>query len=132
MKKLVVLFLLILMATTAMAATKTVPAVTALSGTIVNGVREIAVTAKKYVFIPDPIVVTRGEKVRLKITATDTDHGFGLADFKIEQKLPKGTTQIIEFTPDKAGTFTVRCTEFCGLGHMGMKSKFIVLPLAAK
>jgi cytochrome c oxidase subunit II len=136
MKKLAFLFALLFLAAMALAATKPAPAPTptplVLSGTLVNGLREIAVTAKKYEFIPDPIVVNMGEKVRLKITATDTDHGFGLDDFKIDQKLPKGATQIVEFTPDKTGAFVVRCTEFCGFGHMKMKSKFIVLPAAAK
>jgi cytochrome c oxidase subunit 2 len=132
MRKIFLLFLILGLAALTIAATKPAPApvVQVVSGTLVNGVRVITVTAKKYEFIPNPIVVIMGEKVLLKITATDVDHGFGLKDFKIDQKLPKGAEQTIGFTPDKTGTFTVRCTEFCGMGHIGMKGKFIVLPAA--
>ncbi len=132
MKKLMALFLSVFIATTVMAATKPAPVAPVLSGTMVNGVRVITVAAKKYEFIPNPIVVNVGEKVLLKITATDVDHGIGIKEFKIEQKLPKGSEQAIGFTPDKTGTFTINCTEWCGLGHMAMKGKFIVLPVIKK
>jgi hypothetical protein len=41
-----------------------------------NQVREIAVTAKKYEFSPNPIRIKKGGHVRLVITALDRDHGF--------------------------------------------------------
>lgn len=63
MKKIFSLFLLLVLAALALAATKPEPAVPVLSGTMVNGVRVITVTAKKYEFIPNPIVVNMGEKV---------------------------------------------------------------------
>jgi cytochrome c oxidase subunit II len=103
-----------------------------LSGEAKNGVREIKVTAKKYEFLPDPIGVRQGEKVRLKITAVDVDHGFGLKEYNINQKLPKGQEQIVEFTADKPGTFTVKCTVFCGLGHGSMKGRLMVQPITEK
>lgn len=98
-----------------------------LSGEIKDGVREIEVTAKKYEFSPDPIVVKFEEKVRLKITALDADHGFGIKKYKINRKLPKGKEQIVKFTANRAGTFTIKCTVFCGVGHMVMKGKLIVV-----
>ena len=87
---------------------------------------EIQVTAKKYEFSPDPIQVKKGELVKLIITATDHDHGFQLDAFHIKQKLKKGEPTTIEFTPDKAGTFTFKCSVVCGFGHHGMKGKLIV------
>ncbi len=111
---------------------KYITAMPPLSGTVKNGVREITVTAKKYEFLPDPIGVKQGEKIRLKITATDTAHGFGVKEYNINQDLPAGKEQIVEFTADKAGTFTVKCTVFCGLGHGSMKGKLIVMPLQEK
>ncbi|MDD5491099.1 MAG: cupredoxin domain-containing protein [bacterium] len=107
---------------------KYIAALPPLSGTVKDGVREITVTAKKYEFSPDPIGVKQGEKVRLKITATDTDHGFGVQEYKIDQKLPIGKEQIVEFTADQAGTFIVKCTVFCGFGHGSMKGRLIVQP----
>jgi plastocyanin len=40
----------------------------------------------------DPAVVTvkEGDRVKLIITAADHDHGFKLAAYEINQKLPKG------------------------------------------
>ncbi|HET7839999.1 MAG TPA: cupredoxin domain-containing protein [Terriglobia bacterium] len=88
--------------------------------------REIKMTAKKYQFDPKEITVKQGEKVRLIITATDRDHGFKLDEYGINQKLQKGVPATIEFTADKPGTFTFRCSEFCGLGHPRMKGNLIV------
>ncbi len=91
-----------------------------------QGAEEIRMTAKKYEFDPNVITVHQGEKVRLIITALDRDHGFELAAFGINQKLKKGVPTTVEFTADKAGTFTFRCSEFCGLGHRRMKGKLVV------
>jgi heme/copper-type cytochrome/quinol oxidase subunit 2 len=49
-------------------------------------VQVIAVSAKKYEYSPAPIHIKKGTKVQLKITATDHDHGFKIAD------LPDGST----------------------------------------
>ena len=88
--------------------------------------QEIQVTAKKYEFSPNPIRVKKGEPVKLTITATDHDHGISIDAFKIKQKLKKGEPTIVEFTPDKAGTFPIKCSVFCGLGHFGMKGTIVV------
>jgi len=87
---------------------------------------EIQLTAKKYEFSPDPIRVKKGEHVRLIITATDRDHGIKLEAFNIEQKLKKGVPTTVEFTADKAGRFSFKCSVHCGLGHGGMKGTLIV------
>jgi cytochrome c oxidase subunit 2 len=34
---------------------------------------------------------------------------------------------VIEFTPDKAGEFTLHCSVFCGFGHHGMKARLVVV-----
>jgi cytochrome c oxidase subunit 2 len=88
--------------------------------------QEIEVTAKKYEFSPNPIKVKKGEPVKLTITATDHDHGFSIDAFKIKQKLKKGEPSIVEFTPDKAGTFPFKCSVVCGIGHHGMKGTIVV------
>lgn len=87
---------------------------------------EIQVTAKKYEFSPNPIRVKKGEHVKLVVTATDHDHGFKLDAFHIDQKLKKGEPATIEFTPDKAGTFPFKCSDFCGIHHGKMKGELIV------
>ena len=92
----------------------------------VGNVREIQMTAKKYEFNPNVLTVKKGDHVKLIITALDHDHGFKLDAFGINQKLKKGDPTTIEFTADKAGTFPVQCSEFCGFGHGRMKGKLVV------
>ena len=89
-------------------------------------VHEVAVTAKKYEFSPDPIRVRKGEHVKLVITALDHDHGFKLDAFSVNQTIKKGVPATVEFTADKTGTFPFRCSVFCGLGHAKMKGNLVV------
>ena len=96
------------------------------AGTGVQGVHEIQVTLRKYEFSPGLLRVKKGEQVRLIMTAVDHDHGFKLDDFNINQKIPQGTTVIVEFTADEAGTFQFRCSSVCGLGHRNMKGTLVV------
>ncbi|MFH1784564.1 MAG: YHS domain-containing protein [bacterium] len=104
-----------------------------LSGILKEGVREIEVTASKFEFLPEPIGVKLGEKVRLKIRSPDVDHGIGIKEYGINKAVKRGTKeQVIEFTANKAGTFVINCTVFCGEGHGKMKSKLIVQEPAKK
>jgi len=91
-----------------------------------GAVHEIHVTASKYKFDPGEIHVKKGETVKLILTATDHDHGIKLDEFHINQKIQKGTPATVEFVADKAGTFSFKCSVFCGIGHGGMKGKLIV------
>ena len=95
-------------------------------GTGVQAVREIQVTLRKYEFSPSSLRVRKGERVKLVMAAADHDHGFKLDDFDINQKILKGTTVVVEFTADKAGTFQFRCSNVCGIGHRGMKGTLVV------
>lgn len=97
-----------------------------LSGEAKKGIREIKVTAKKFEFLPDPIGVKQGEKVRLIISTLDVTHGLGIKEYKINRTIEKGKTEVIEFTADKAGSFVMSCTVYCGDGHSVMKGKLIV------
>ncbi|HQR38536.1 MAG TPA: cupredoxin domain-containing protein [Blastocatellia bacterium] len=96
-------------------------------GSEAPGPQVIKMTAKKYVFDPGTITVTRGRPVRIEATALDRDHGIELKEFGVQSRLVKGKTTVIEFTPDKTGEFTFHCSVFCGLGHHGMKGTLIVV-----
>jgi cytochrome c oxidase subunit 2 len=87
---------------------------------------EVQMTAKKYEFNPAVVTVKQGDHVKLVITATDQEHGFKLAAYDIDQRLPKGVATTVEFTADKAGTFPFQCSVVCGLGHGRMKGKLVV------
>lgn len=90
------------------------------------GTVEIKMNARRYEFQPSEIVVHQGDHVRLIITALDRDHGFKLGAFHIKQRLKKGVPTTIDFTADRAGTFTFRCAVICGPGHLRMKGKLVV------
>jgi cytochrome c oxidase subunit 2 len=89
-------------------------------------VKTFEVKAKNYKFHPDTITVNKGDKVVIKAIAVDKDHGFGIEAYDIDQPLPKGKWVTVEFTADKKGEFTLRCTKFCGWRHFSMKGKLIV------
>jgi cytochrome c oxidase subunit 2 len=108
------------------ASVRTVAQAVTDAGTPMHGAHEIQVTLRKYEFGPSSLRVRKGEQVRLIMTAADHDHGFKLDDFNINQKIPKGTTVVVEFTADKAGTFQFRCSSVCGLGHRNMKGTLVV------
>jgi cytochrome c oxidase subunit II len=98
-----------------------------LSGTIENGQRVVQITARKFEFIPNVIVVKKGESIKLEITSKDVTHGFKIEKYNIERRLEPNKTEVISFIADKAGKFNFHCTVFCGVGHLGMKGKLIVV-----
>ena len=108
------------------ASARTVTQIAEDAGTSMQGVHEIQVTLRKYEFSPGSLRIRKGEQVRLVMTAVDHDHGFKLDDFDINQKVPRGTTVVVKFTADKAGTFQFRCSNVCGFGHRNMKGTLVV------
>ena len=108
------------------ASTRTVAQLAKDVGTGAQSVHEIQVTLRKYEFSPGTLRVRKGEQVKLVMVAADHDHGFKLDDFNINQKIPKGTTVVVQFTANKAGTFQFRCSNVCGIGHRGMKGTLVV------
>jgi cytochrome c oxidase subunit 2 len=107
--------------------TLSVVALAALGAQQPPAVREVALTAKKYEYIPNKIEVAVGTAVRFKITAEDNTHGFEIAGVKGScVEIPKGETRTVDFTADKAGVFNFKCCHFCGLGHGRMKGTLTV------
>src|SRR3989344_898751 len=90
------------------------------------GVKEFAITAKSWEFLPSEIQVNKGDKVKFTITSEDIAHGFAIAEFGIKEKIEGGETKTIEFVADKKGTFIYYCSVPCGAGHIKMKGKFVV------
>ena len=88
--------------------------------------KEFKMTAKQFAFEPSTIEVNKGDKVRLIVTSTDVPHGIAIKEYGINEQLNPGKPVTIEFTADKAGTFTAYCSVFCGSGHSSMKGKLIV------
>jgi cytochrome c oxidase subunit II len=89
-------------------------------------VYDFQITSRKYEFGPSSLRAKKGDHLRLVIVALDHDHGFRLDEFHINKKIERGKTVTVDFTADKAGTFSFRCSNFCGLGHGGMKGTLVV------
>ncbi len=92
----------------------------------ISEVKEFMISAKRFDFTPSTITMDKGDQVRLKITSTDVTHGFAIDEYGIDERLPPNQEVVIEFTADKAGTFTFYCSVFCGSGHSTMKGQLIV------
>jgi cytochrome c oxidase subunit 2 len=79
--------------------------------------RRIEVTAKRFAFEPGEITLRKGEPVILVLKSVDVAHGIRIKELGVDAKVGKGQTTEFPFTPEKTGTFTGRCSVFCGSGH---------------
>ncbi|MEE9525953.1 MAG: cupredoxin domain-containing protein [Candidatus Woesearchaeota archaeon] len=91
-------------------------------------VKEIQVTAKRFEFIPNPIVIKKGDQVKLKITSIDVKHGISLKTpfVNVNKDILPGQETVIEFTATETGTWNYRCSVYCGSGHGSMGGTLIV------
>lgn len=90
-------------------------------------VQVIEVEAYQFGWEPNPIRVTNGTPVRLKMTSRDVAHGIGIPAFGVSKRIPgNGETVTVEFTPDKTGTYNFICNVYCGSGHSAMTGRLIV------
>jgi len=92
--------------------------------------RPIAITAKRYEFVPSRVEVTQGERVRLVVTSADGVHGVAIRKFKVNKPVLRGETITIDFVASEAGEFPILCSEECGDGHAQMKGTLVVTATA--
>jgi cytochrome c oxidase subunit 2 len=97
------------------------------SGKLVDGVRVINITARRFEFEPSTVVVREGERVRLLATSADVTHGLAIADYGVNATLEPEKTQTIEFTADKPGKHDFQCSVYCGSGHGRMRGELVVV-----
>lgn len=116
------------------AAEQTVPesnSVMTASGTAgavgADDVKEIVVDGSEFKFAPATITLKKGEKVRLVLkNVGKMPHDFVVDELNVKTKIIKGGEEdVVEFTPDTAGTFEF----YCSVGShraMGMKGTLTV------
>ena len=102
------------------------PVVTARAADRAEEPRSIAITAKRFEFVPSTITLKKGETVKLVVTSEDVTHGLFIRPLKIDTDLTPGKTEELSVTPQTAGTFTAICHHFCGAGHGNMKLTVVV------
>jgi cytochrome c oxidase subunit 2 len=105
-------------ASTTPATVKTTPA----SSDAVQEVKLIA-SAVTFKYDKEEYRVKKGVPVKLTLEMKDGNHGAKLADFNVNLNADNPTAT---FTPDKAGTFLIKCSVPCGTGHMTMTANLIV------
>lgn len=65
-------------------------------------------------------------QVLFEMTSLDVLHSFWVPEFRIRQDIVPGRTTELRITPDLLGTYTLWCSQLCGLKHAYMKSPVIV------
>jgi cytochrome c oxidase subunit 2 len=69
------------------------------------------------------LVLPLNEPTELVLTSKDVVHSFWVPEWRVKQDAVKGIETKVRVTPNKIGTFTVVCTELCGLGHAVMRAR---------
>jgi cytochrome c oxidase subunit 2 len=102
------------------------------------GATEINVTARQWLYqfkYPNGIQsinevrVPVDQPVKFVMTSTDVLHGFFIPELRVKQDILPGRYTYLWIQPEKAGTYTIFCTQYCGAGHSDMTAKLIVMPI---
>ncbi len=77
---------------------------------------------------PDTIRVDVGERVRLRIAASDVVHGFNIPalGIQVDEILP-GHVEQVEFVATRAGRYPFACTRWCSVDHWRMRGVIEVI-----
>jgi cytochrome c oxidase subunit 2 len=68
-----------------------------------------------------------GRSIVLHLQSKDVIHSFWVPEFSQKQDTVPGLATTLHITPNRLGTFSVICTELCGLGHALMRTTAIVM-----
>ncbi len=89
-------------------------------------VAEFRVTMRKFKFVPRRLTVQKGQQVKITVTSADVEHGFGIRELKIKERVEAKQTKVISFKPEQAGRFRIYCSVYCGDGHDDMAGELVV------
>ena len=76
------------------------------------------------------LVLPVDRTVEFEMTSADVIHSFWIPAMGQKQDLVPGLETSIVITPTRTGTFTLVCTELCGLGHATMRAPVRVVSAA--
>ena len=81
----------------------------------------IDIVASNWKFTPNAITVPLGEPTTLRLTSSEGVHGIKSDELGIRDTIIMPNKFVtVTFTPNKAGTYAVRCSVICGAGHPNM------------
>ena len=76
----------------------------------------------------DVLYLPKDRPVLFNVTSLDVIHNFWAVELGIKIDANPGAITQTGVTPNKEGTFNVRCAELCGLHHAYMETKIEVMP----
>lgn len=86
----------------------------------------VRITAKRFEFEPNEVVLTRGVPVVIELVSLDRMHGFRIPQLDVRADvLAEGVTRL-RIVPERAGRFGFLCDVFCGVDHEEMEGAIIV------
>ena len=86
---------------------------------------DVYMIARLWAFWPI-LELEKGKTYRLHLTSMDYNHGFSLQPANINIQIVPGYEHVVKVTPNKSGTYSVVCNEFCGINHHTMVSRIYV------
>jgi cytochrome c oxidase subunit 2 len=78
---------------------------------------------KTFKFDKEEYTIKKGVPIKLTLVNESGTHGLSISGLDVQLK---GSQLSQTITPDKEGTYTIRCIVQCGNGHMTMTAKLIV------
>jgi cytochrome c oxidase subunit 2 len=78
----------------------------------------------------DTLVLPLNTPVTFHVTSKDVVHSFWIVQMGVKIDANPGETTEVSVTPNRLGTFTVRCAELCGLYHAYMQTDVKVVSKA--
>ncbi len=74
-----------------------------------------------------PIIeLENGQSYHLHVSSLDVLHGFSLQPENINFEVVPGYEMVLTVTPNHAGTYSLVCNEYCGIGHQSMIGRVYV------
>lgn len=77
------------------------------------------------------LVLPVDRTTRIEITSVDVTHGFWIPAFLFKRDAIPGLLNRFDLRPNRIGTFSGTCSQFCGLSHALMHFSLRVVPDAA-
>lgn len=91
----------------------------------------VQVVGRQWSWQITPATVQAGSLVEFRVTSDDVNHGFAIyspEDHIVTQtQAMPGFVNKLLYTFNEPGTYTVRCLEYCGLGHVPMLARLNVI-----
>jgi len=90
-------------------------------------IKEVEIVAFNWGFDVSPVTINKGDRVRLRITSREGEHGLFIPEFNVNIKpIRPGEEQVIEFVAEDSGIFPIICNKPCGSGHRSMTDSLTI------